>query len=72
MNLFYADVATTPVHRSEYSKSETNNIDLTSDDLSMFTGFTNASKLFGLENIITSRGLDRISQNRPNQQSPEK
>jgi hypothetical protein len=49
MNLSYAAVVTTPVPRSEYSESETDNIDLTSEEPSMLTGFTNASKLLKLE-----------------------
>jgi hypothetical protein len=37
MNLSYAALVTTPVLRSEYSESETENIDLTSEGQSLLT-----------------------------------
>jgi hypothetical protein len=63
MNLSYAALATTPVPRSEHSKSETENIDLTSEEPSMLTGFTNASKLLELENSIKSIEMERVTLN---------
>jgi hypothetical protein len=45
MNLSHAAVVTTLAPRSEYSASETENIDLNSEDPSLLTGFNNASKL---------------------------
>jgi hypothetical protein len=63
MNLSYAAAVTTPVPRSEYSESETDNIDLTSEEPSMLTGFTNALKLLELEKSIKYIDLDVSSLN---------
>jgi hypothetical protein len=63
MNLSYAAVVPTPVPRSECSESETANINLTSEDTSLLTGFTNASKLLELENSIKSIEMERVTLN---------
>jgi hypothetical protein len=60
MNLSYAAAVTTPVHHSECS---TDNIDLTSEEPSMLTGFTNPSKFLELEKSINSIELDIVSLN---------
>jgi hypothetical protein len=49
MSLSYAEVVTTTVPRSEYSGAETENRDLTLEEPSMPTGFTNAHKFIELE-----------------------
>jgi hypothetical protein len=63
MNLSYTAVVTTPVPRSEYSESETEKIDLTSEDPLLLTGFTNASKLLELEYPIKSIEMERFTLN---------
>jgi hypothetical protein len=70
MNLSYAAAVTTPAHRSEYSESETDNIDLTSEEPSVLTGFMNASKLLELEMSIKSIELDRVSLNTAQSATP--
>jgi hypothetical protein len=47
----------------EYSKPETENIDLTSEGPSLLTGLTNTSKLLELENSIKSIEMEKVTLN---------
>jgi hypothetical protein len=51
------------VNCSEYAESEPDNIEITSEEPSMLTRFTNTSKLLELEKSITCIELDRVSPN---------
>jgi hypothetical protein len=52
-----------PVPRLEYSKSESENIDLTLEDPSLLTGLTYAAKHLELKSIIKSIEMERVTLN---------
>jgi hypothetical protein len=63
INVSYATVVASPVHRMDFADTTTENIDLTTDDPSLLTVSTIVTKLMELERSIKTIELDRESLN---------